>query len=430
EAFIVENKPALDEMLVALNQRLQEQRVTLQGIRDALTSAEQLSAWAQSFADESGTLDQFTQPMIDTLARARIDPEALDMPDWVPEFTYRWAIEAINAAVDRAVSMVTSLRDGIRENLDDVADRVGAQVDEQLAQLQEVFAAGGEVETLLAQELAQVQQLSAEATAAITAWDGRIPLDFTSAVPWLREVADRAQGATNTARQAEFTAFVSTVAQAYVDDWKRRHADDVHENFWPSMPPHEIVAVREATALLHANYDAVLASPTSPHRAEARRRKTELEAASALALATAGQQGRAALGQLWLAEERIAALALLPLPVVEIPRPEPLEVHFAYDRPRDGDAGVLGNLDAVVEMARIGRPLHVVGHASVEGSDAYNVDLGQRRADWVAEQIRAAVPGATVTTESLGEAVAGSVEADEYAHRDWRKVVVRVTGDG
>ena len=429
EAFIVENKPAMDELLKSLNERLQEQRVTLQGIRDALTAAEQLGAWAQSFADDAGQLDQLTQPMIDALQGARIDRDSLDVPDWIPEWTYGWAVDAINEAVDGAVGLATQVRDTIRENLDEVADDVGATIDRQLAFLQEVFAAGGDLETLLAEELALVQRLSAEATELFTRWDGRIPIEFDGAAQWLREVADQAAGATNAARQTEFTTFIETVAQVYVDDWKRRHADDVYENFWPSMPPHELAAVREAAALLTANYDAVMSSPTSPHRDEARRRRAELDAAVGAALATAGQQGSEALSRLWAAEERIAALALLPLPIVEVVRPEPVVVQFAYDRPREGESGVLGGLDAAIGLARSGHALHVVGHASVEGSDAYNLALGRRRAHWVAEQLRAAVPGVEVTTTSVGESAAGQADADEYVHEDWRKAVITVVED-
>jgi len=428
EAWIVENKPRLDELLLELSARFQEQRVTLQGIRDALAAAQDLSTWAQSFADDAGRLDRLTQPMLDALAGARIDPDELDVPGWVPEWTYGWAIDAINAAIDRAARLATSVRDLVREGLDGAADTAGAWIDEQIGHLSEVFEAGGDLETLLAEELALVQSLVQQATTLFVQWDGRVPIEFDGAADWLRRVADQAAGATTAARQAEFTAFVETVAQAYVDDWKRRHADDVHENFWPSMPPHELAAVREAAALLRANYDAVLASPTSRYHREARARRAELDAAVAAALATAGQQGGEALLRLWAAEERIARLGLLPLPIVQRPRPRPVEIHFAYDRPRDGDPGVLGSgLDAALALARGARgPVHVVGHASVEGSDRYNHALGLRRAEHVAARLRAAIPGLVVTTSSRGEAVAGEVAPDEYAHRDWRKVVVSI----
>lgn len=143
---------------------------------------------------------------------------------------------------------------------------------------------------------------------------------------------------------------------------------------------------------------------------------------------------------MWAAEERIARLAVLPLPPAPI-APEPLTpaeldevvVYFTFDRPRDGDAGVSrSDLAAATELATAadGAPLSLLGHASVEGPERYNQRLGQRRADFVAAHLRATVPGVVAHPTSAGESAAASVTTDEYVDEEWRKVVVSVETPG
>ncbi|MEQ1571316.1 MAG: hypothetical protein ABMA64_37155, partial [Myxococcota bacterium] len=290
-AWIATNKPELDQLVVTLNDRIQQQTLSLESVRTALAEAQGVSAWVQSFADQGGQLEQVIQGMADKVRGMKIDPASIDAPWFVPEASYTWAIDAVNESVEQGAQLIESLKGEARQTLDGAADQLGQWADTKIAFLQQVFAEGGELETMLQEELAKAQQMAAELTQLITQWDGQIPLQFAGAADWLREVAAQARAQTSGAREAEWQTFITTVAQAYVDDWKARHADDVYENYWPSMPPHEISAVEQAITLLSANYQQILAEPTNPHAAEAARRMDELTSAAGAARACYGGQG-------------------------------------------------------------------------------------------------------------------------------------------
>jgi outer membrane protein OmpA-like peptidoglycan-associated protein len=92
--------------------------------------------------------------------------------------------------------------------------------------------------------------------------------------------------------------------------------------------------------------------------------------------------------------------------------------YFAFDStqltPRD--ERVLHQLsDCFTEGPMKGRPLHLVGHADPRGSDAYNMALGQRRADSVREALVAkGMSDSTIATSSRGK-----MDAKGYDEATW-----------
>jgi len=122
------------------------------------------------------------------------------------------------------------------------------------------------------------------------------------------------------------------------------------------------------------------------------------------------------------------------------PQPEPIDVpspvtiHFKHDAPPAKAGGVFdgfGNaaLSSLIDTLGRGKGgrLRAVGHASVEGSTAYNQGLSERRARYVQQSVEAKT-SATVEASGVGEREAGKAKngEDEAAYPEWRKVVVTV----
>lgn len=81
-------------------------------------------------------------------------------------------------------------------------------------------------------------------------------------------------------------------------------------------------------------------------------------------------------------------------------------VHFEYDSSelREGDRPVLDKFASVVNEHYPGSTVTVEGFTDPSGSAAYNMQLGQARADAVKEYLGSSLGGATVRAVSYGEA--------------------------
>jgi outer membrane protein OmpA-like peptidoglycan-associated protein len=92
--------------------------------------------------------------------------------------------------------------------------------------------------------------------------------------------------------------------------------------------------------------------------------------------------------------------------------------YFAFDSakltPRDDR--VLHQLsDCFTKGPMAGRPIHLVGHTDPRGSDAYNMVLGQRRADSVkAALVAKGMPASGIATSSRGK-----LDAKGYDPATW-----------
>lgn len=94
-------------------------------------------------------------------------------------------------------------------------------------------------------------------------------------------------------------------------------------------------------------------------------------------------------------------------------------LHFDFDKSQLKPAGkqILDDLLARMKGADL-TAVAVSGHTDSVGSDAYNVKLGQRRADVVKDYlVSKGVPGSKITTKSFGESqpVASNKTADGRA---------------
>lgn len=81
------------------------------------------------------------------------------------------------------------------------------------------------------------------------------------------------------------------------------------------------------------------------------------------------------------------------------------DVLFDFDTATLTPAGakLIDSIAPSVRSGAKGKPVTVVGHTDAKGSDAYNLDLGQRRADTVAQRLRTLIPGVQITATSRGE---------------------------
>lgn len=107
------------------------------------------------------------------------------------------------------------------------------------------------------------------------------------------------------------------------------------------------------------------------------------------------------------------------------------DVLFDFDKDALSAQGkkVLDSTIANLKRNAKGKPFAVTGHTDAKGSDAYNLDLSQRRAATVLKEIEAQIPGAKVSADGAGESqpVAPNLKADGSDNPDGRAKNRRVT---
>ncbi len=123
-------------------------------------------------------------------------------------------------------------------------------------------------------------------------------------------------------------------------------------------------------------------------------------------------------------------------PVVEAP-PEPI-VSLAtlggkalFDTNKDSlnGEGEQALADLLVELEKFQEitAMSVTGHTDSRGSEAYNLDLSQRRAATVAAYLQAAYPDLAITSQGLGEAVPRETNSTPEGRQANRRVEIQVT---
>lgn len=311
--WIADNKPQLDEWVTELDEKLAAQQLSLETLREMVAQAEGMVATLQGWNESGEGLDDLIDPMITTVTGVRVSPELLGIPEWVPPELYASAIEALNANLEQGLAMAQALKQQVE---DDVRARIREMLEWAEAWLEQAEAAlaeGGEAETMLQAELAQVQDLVHQGAEAFVAWDGVLALDFDGGVAWLKEVAAEAQEMTSDGRQARWLVFIETTAQPYVDAWKARHEVQVRDHFYPDMPAEELAAIDLVLEVLRANYSRAADDRANPDRGEALERLQSLAVLRATFDGLRGAKGRPAIQALWRAEVRLAGMAAVPL---------------------------------------------------------------------------------------------------------------------
>ena len=161
----------------------------MQTLRDVLNQVQSFIGNIDQLADQGGVIDNAVQPLIDRISGMRISGDSLGIPGWVPERAYGWAIRGINGTLDRAIRFITSIKDGALRQLDSGIETAQGWAQARLTYFQESIAAGGELETMLQDELRRVQETTQAVTDAWTSWDGDFSVDFSGAAEWLQQMA-------------------------------------------------------------------------------------------------------------------------------------------------------------------------------------------------------------------------------------------------
>jgi len=407
-SWIAENKPRLDEWITDLVGKLGEQRVSLQRLRDGAQAAQDFLTQVQGFANEGGTLDGVIEGMLGPLDSFNLTAGHLGIPSWVPSWIYERAISGINRAIDAGARMARDLANQVRQGIDARLDTIAEWASARVTTFQEAISEGGEVETMLNDQLAKVQEMAAEAAAAFVAWDGRIPIDLTGASTWLQNMATQAMSATTGARQERFSGYVSTVAQTYVDQWKGRYGEAVEDNWHPEMPEHEFEALSSAWTQVQGVLQPIANDASNPYSMSASSILTNAETAYNTAMGFRGQRGAGPLEGLWAAEDAFVQACTVPLEPEEAPRTE-LPPGGLPNESSEMDGGVQGSSSTPLRGDVSG--LADAGTADAGGALPYQSQIQQSFGHHDVSSVKAHTgPDARAATSGMG--------ADAFARGD------------
>ncbi len=125
-----------------------------------------------------------------------------------------------------------------------------------------------------------------------------------------------------------------------------------------------------------------------------------------------------------------AAPSIEPRPVADPPACSVSRVHFAFDS-ASLDAGARAELKTTASCLEQRRPVSVVieGHTDERGTTAYNLALGNRRADSVRAYLVDLGVGAALKTVSFGKELPLVSGAGEEAWSQNRRAELRLPGD-
>lgn len=107
-----------------------------------------------------------------------------------------------------------------------------------------------------------------------------------------------------------------------------------------------------------------------------------------------------------------------------------VKIYFPYNKgTKQLDADTEKYLKALAnEMTQAGTTVAIVGHTDVRGRDAYNMQLGQERADFVKSRLVSyGAPAPGITTSSRGETALERKDNTEEAHRLNRRAELTLT---
>ncbi|MDP2315253.1 MAG: DUF4157 domain-containing protein [Pseudomonadota bacterium] len=313
--WIHDNKQPIDDMLLSLTESMQQQRVSLSSLREGLTQGTEFLDQIDAIADQGGAIDGFADSIIAQVERLRATPESLGIPTWVPEVTYKWALDRINGLVGNVTGMARGMKERALAGIDGFVEQQTAWVRDQVAAIQDAIKEGGEVETMLQAAWDEFADMARTLAELIDQFDG-IPIDIPAAVAWLTDKASEAEAQTSTAQLARFADFLRGEGQGYVDRWRSGHGPDVDEAYHPSPPAAELNAIRTAHGIVSARldelFDAAAGGSGEVDLGEAwllSMRQRTADAALATAEGAAGQRGQAAVESVWAAGNDLAEVA-------------------------------------------------------------------------------------------------------------------------
>jgi len=115
-------------------------------------------------------------------------------------------------------------------------------------------------------------------------------------------------------------------------------------------------------------------------------------------------------GECWKSEEGPTDLQPCGAPKVVVPAEISVRLNFKFDKygindiVNDSELAKLDDYIAKVKQTPEQESIAIVGHTDAKGSDAYNMALGQRRADTMKQyMVSKGVPASSIVTESMGK---------------------------
>jgi hypothetical protein len=239
-----------------------------------------------------------------SISSAQIDPEQLDIPGWVPESTYMWAIDGINSMIGSVASGIDSVNSSVIPVIDSFVEEQTAWAQGQLDSISLAVAEGGEVDTLLQGSFQMVQDGISMMMEQFAEWEPVLDLGFTEAVASLRSAATSVEDSSYSSRVDDFKNFLQTDAQAQVDSWKAEHKESVETAYYMPVLDEDISAVEQAWGILDPKLNEAVSDNQLPFR-------TYQSALVAVAEAKAqkGKKGQEALNKVWGAGDMLASIA-------------------------------------------------------------------------------------------------------------------------
>lgn len=310
--FIKEQKQPIDDYLLGVTAGMQQQKVTLEGLRGALGQTTKFSEWMKKIADQGGSLHGFTEKIISKIDGMKVTKESLGIPNWVPEFTYKWVLDKVNGLVTKMADRARKLRDETLAGIDKFVEEQMAWVQARIAEVQEAVKEGGKVETMLQGAYDQFTDMARKLAEMMDSMDG-IPIDVRAAASWLTDKAKEAEDRTFTERLVKLKDFLTGTAQPYVDDWRAKFGPDVEQAFHPEVPVPEQAAFNQAYTIVIKRIDKLtgLAADEVNVREFVKLDDYRKDADNAKAKATAqtGKKGQSALDDFWEAGDDLAQVA-------------------------------------------------------------------------------------------------------------------------
>mgnify|MGYP003336493112 FL=1 len=314
--WIHENKQPIDDMLLNLTESMQQQKVSLASLREGLGKGAEFLDEIDKIADQGGVVDGIADRIIAAIGRLKATPESLGIPSWMPEITYKWAIDRINGLIDSVAGTASEMKTKALSGIDSFVENQTQWIRAKMATIQDAVREGGEVEVLLQQAYDEFAMMARQLAEMIDQFDG-VPIDLAGAAAWLTDRAADAEAQTSTEQLKRWTDFLQGEAQGYVDDWRAAHGTEVDQAYMATVPPAEMGAIRSAHGLVSGRLDELMAVAQSRSDEDMDiaeiyglyEKRQEADAALDTAESNANTKGQAAVETVWGAANNLAEVA-------------------------------------------------------------------------------------------------------------------------
>lgn len=296
---LLELRPRLGELVDGFADLVLRQQLDLSRLEEIATQLELQVAGLRALVDPTEMLHGNTEEMVAMLDGLRVDPAKFQLPAWAPVSLVEQVVAPLNETIDLAIAEIRSLEQQVIETWRVTIDGALAAVEAEVEVFRAAVSDGGSLHVALEARLAAFRAQVTQAAEAFAEWDGVVRFDVSVAVAFLRSTAEAARAAA----EAEgpdgtgdpWPAILRDTAMPAILAWRARHADEVAQQYHPTVPAWEVDACRSVHA--DATADPALSAGD----------RSALDAAWNTVRGFAGQTGREALYGLWEAEEVLIA---------------------------------------------------------------------------------------------------------------------------